>query len=291
MITLIVTATKADLIVNYLGRNAARMSGMNNHPPRTSDRFINIEGSINLRDFGGYPTRDGKIVKRGLLFRCGALSGIPQSAYSAFAELKIGVICDLRSQTEADEMPTPERSPFDSRVHIPIWPGSSAQFQESLQNKRPEPKEFIEFMQNVTRDIARDHVEAYRTLVAELIDTDRGFLLHCSAGKDRTGFGAAIILKILNVADELIFEDYLISNQASELGENMKKKMLEQASARGEDIQPDDYIIGVLSGVRKEYLEAAFLEIDEHFDGISGYMDAIGVNETAQSQLRQRLLS
>ena len=263
---------------------------MKSRPPRTSDRFIDIKGSINLRDFGGYPTKDGKVVKSGLLFRCGALNNIPESAYSAFAELNIGVICDLRSHSVAEEMPTPAASPFDTRVHIPIWPGSSSQFQDSIQHKRPEPKEFIKFMQNVTRDIARDHVEAYRALAAELIAADRGFLLHCSAGKDRTGFGAAIILRALNLADEFIFEDYLISNQASELGENMKKKMLQQASAVGRDIQPDDEIINVLSGVKKEYLEAAFLEIDEHFGGIAGYLDAIGIKDNEQSRLRQRLV-
>ena len=277
--------------MSYFQSNAARMSAMTTRPPRTSDRFIDIDGSINLRDFGGYPTKDGETVKRGLLFRCGALTGISESAYSDFAELDIGVICDLRSHMEAEEMPTPMASPFDCRVHIPIWPGSSAQFRESVQDKRPAPTEFIEFMRNVTRDIARDHVEAYKELTTELIATDRGFLLHCSAGKDRTGFGAAIILRILGVRDELIFEDYLISNQASELSGNMKKRMLEQASAEGEYIQLDDHVIAILAGVKKEYLEGAFAEINEHYGGISGYLEAIGITASEQSHLRQRLVS
>ena len=259
-------------------------------PPRTSDRFIDITGGINLRDFGGYPTQDNRTVKRGLLFRCGSLNGIPESAYSDFAELDIGVICDLRSEMESDEMPTPSASPFDCRVHIPIWPGSSAQFRESVLDKRPATRDFIEFMRNVTRDIARDHVEAYRQVAAELIAADRGFLLHCSAGKDRTGFGAAIILRVLGVKDEFIFEDYLISNQASELSQNMKQRMLEQASATGEEMRPDEDIIGILASVKREYLQDAFTEIDEHYGGISGYLEAIGISTTEQSLLRHRLL-
>ncbi|SVC21797.1 uncharacterized protein METZ01_LOCUS274651, partial [marine metagenome] len=64
--------------MSYFQSNAARMSAMTTLPPRTSDRFIDIDGSINLRDFGGYPTKDGETVKRGLLFRCGALTGISE---------------------------------------------------------------------------------------------------------------------------------------------------------------------------------------------------------------------
>ena len=263
---------------------------MKSRPARTSDRFIDVTGSINLRDFGGYPTDDGSTVKRGLLFRCGALTGIPESAHADFAELDIGVICDLRSDMEAEEMPTPSSAPFDCRVHIPIWPGSSAQFRESLEEQRPAPSEFIEFMMNVTRDIARDHVDAYKELVAQLVAVDRGFLLHCSAGKDRTGFGAAIILKALGVSDDLIFEDYLISNQAVELSQRMKERMLEQASAAGENLQPDDRVIDILASVRREYLEAAFDEIKEHYGGIKGYLEAVGINSGEQADLRKRLL-
>ena len=277
--------------MNHLRENTTRIVIMKNKPSRKSYRFIDIDGSINLRDFGGYATTDGKTVRSGLLFRCGALSEISESAYSKFSELDISVICDLRSHMEAEEMPTPSEPPFDCRIHIPIWPGSSDQFRESVQNSLPEPSEFIQFMRNVTRDIARDHIQAYKALVAELIATDRGFLLHCSAGKDRTGFGAAIILKALNVADDTIFEDYLLSNQASELGENMKKRMVERSAEDGINFLPNDDTIAILSGVRREYLEAAFKEIDVHYGGISGYLESIGVNDREVSQLRRRLVS
>ena len=89
-------------------------------------RFINIEGSVNLRDFGGYTTTTGKQVRRGLLFRCGNMAEIPEHAFSDFAALDIGVICDLRSHEEAETSPTPEGGPFACRVHIPIWPGSAS---------------------------------------------------------------------------------------------------------------------------------------------------------------------
>ena len=155
-------------------------------------QFIDIEGAINLRDFGGYQTQDGRQVKNGLLFRCGLMSEIAEHAFDDFAALDIGVICDLRSDEEVEANPTPEVAPFDVRVHIPIWPGSSNQFQNTIREvqKRPTAEDFAKFMNDVTREIARDHVHAYKELMTHLQDTDRGFLLHCSAGKDRTGFAA-----------------------------------------------------------------------------------------------------
>ena len=269
---------------------STRMRTMDASKFRTSDRFTELKGSINFRDFGGYPTEDGKFVKKGLLFRCGALTDIPKSAYSDFSELNIGVICDLRSHAEAEEMPTPDAPPFSCRVHIPIWPGSSAQFRESLNEQRPTASDFIKFMQNVTRDIARDHVDAYKELANHLLATDQAFLLHCSAGKDRTGFGAAIILKTLGVNQELIFEDYLISNQAAELKQSMKVRMLEQAKAQGAETLPDDQVIDILASVRREYLEGAFQELYSHYGSIEGYLEAIGLDGSAQEHLRDRLL-
>lgn len=255
-------------------------------------RFIPIEGSINLRDFGGYHNQSGQIVRSDALFRCGALSDIPESAYDAFADLDIGVICDLRSEEEAESAPTPTSSPFDCRRHIPIWPGSSTQFQNTVTNKDAGPKkeDFIEFMSVVTREIARDHVHAYQELIKVLVETDNGFLLHCSAEKDRTGFGAALILTILGVDHATVMHDYLVSNEATELFVRMRQRMMSNIGEQNLDVKIDDDIIAVLSGVRAEYLTGAFEEIDQHYGGVDGYLEAIGVTAAEKAHLMARLL-
>jgi protein-tyrosine phosphatase len=256
-------------------------------------RFIKVEGSINLRDFGGYKTHHGQTVKEGLLFRCGAMSDIPDHAFDDFAELDIGVICDLRSHEEAETSPTPEGGPFACRVHIPIWPGSSTQFQEtaSKQSRGPSPDQFAEFMASITREIARDHVEAYKKLMRELVSTDKGFLLHCSAGKDRTGFGAAIILTLLGVDHDTVMHDYLVSNESGDLFERMRTRMLQNLKDHGMSSKIDDEIIKVMSGVRAEYLLGAFEEIDTHYGGMSGYLEEVGISAADQKHLTERLLA
>mgnify|MGYP006102417677 CR=1 FL=1 len=256
-------------------------------------RFIKIAGSINLRDFGGYKTQQGKTVKEGLLFRCGAMNEIPDDAFDDFDQLDIGVICDLRSHEEVEASPTPEGGPFACRVHIPIWPGSSAQFQENVnkESRRPSPAQFVEFMASVTRDIARDHVDAYSKLMRELVSTDKGFLLHCSAGKDRTGFGAAIILRLLGVDHDTVMHDYLVSNESDELFERMRTRMIQNLKDQGITGKIDDEIVKVMSGVRAEYLLGAFEEIDTHYGGISGYLEAVGISAADQKHLTDRLLA
>ena len=256
----------------------------------TGDRFVNIEGAINLRDFGGYRNEEGRTVRRGLLFRCGNMAEIPEHAFDDFAALNIGVICDLRSHEEAENSPTPAYGPFECRVHIPIWPGSSAQFQESVQNRKPSHDEFITFMRKVTREIARDHVAAYKQLMCELVSADRGFLLHCTAGKDRTGIGVALILMLLGVGRDTITHDYLVSNQAPGMAERLRARMAENAQGNESPAATSKRIIKILASVRAEYLHGAFEEIDRSYSGIEGYMEAIGVTASDEAHLREKLL-
>ena len=260
--------------------------------PEHPRRFISVEGAVNLRDFGGYTNQQGQTVREGVLFRCGTLAHIPEHAWEDFARLDVGVICDLRSQQEALESPTPTKGPFTCRVHIPIWPGSSQQFQQSVAGtgRRPGAEEFMQFMGAVTREIARDHVEAYKQLMRELVSTERGFLLHCSAGKDRTGFGAALILTLLGVDHDTVLQDYLVSNEATELFIRMRDRMLENLREQGYPAQIDEEVVRIISGVRAEYLLGAYEEIDNHYGGMHGYLEEIGITAAEEKHLLERLL-
>jgi protein-tyrosine phosphatase len=248
-------------------------------------RFIPIEGSLNLRDFGGYATEDGGKVVRGKLFRCGSLSGIPEQAHDDFAQLDIGVICDLRRDDEIVQGGAPSMSPFDCRVHIPIAPGSSSQLQASFSEPGHSFENRIEFMKKITREIARDHVESYTKLFRELVTVNNGFLLHCSAGKDRTGFGAAMIQAALGVSEEDIFADYLLTNEATEL---LQRMMPGFQNKYGDKVDYES--LQVIAGVRREYLRAALDEIIDLHGSINGYLDLVGMDQIARQALRRKLV-
>jgi len=252
---------------------------------KRSHRFVPIAGSLNFRDFGGYETVDGKLVRTGRLFRCGSLSYIPQHAHADFTELDIGVICDLRRDEEAQASPTPNVTPFNCSVRIPIDPGSSFQLRDSFEKDGHTLEQRIEFMTEITREIARDHTDEYRRLFEELLNVDNGFLLHCTAGKDRTGFGAAMILYALGVPEDVIVEDYLLTNTATELLDIMRPMFEKRYGDR-----VDDASLIVTAGVKEQYLRAALEEVHQHFGSIDGYLEAVGIDQAVNRELRSRLL-
>jgi len=248
-------------------------------------RFLPMTGSLNFRDFGGYPTADGRQVKWRQLFRCGALSMLTEADHVLFERLNIGVICDLRRVDEAAGNPSPQHPPFDVRLAIPIAPGSNDMLRQSIQDTSQSAEDRIRYMTEVTRDLARDHHAEYRVLFEQLLNTPAGFLLHCSAGKDRTGFGAALILAALGVEQKLIMEDYLLTNQAACLREFMQTKMQVFYGAHF-----DAASLAAVGGVRSGYLQAAFDEMIKNHDSLDGYLEEIGVDSAAKRALRTKLL-
>lgn len=257
---------------------------MNNitHPPR----FLDLAGSVNFRDFGGYRTRDG-VVKWRKLFRCGTLGMLEPASHEPFANLDISVICDLRRDDEVEQSPSPTEPPFDCRRHIPIAPGSSAMLRESLEDPSQTAADRMHFMVDITRELARNHHDEYRALFEALLQAENGFLLHCSAGKDRTGFGAALILAALGVDEQTIMEDYLLSNRAAEvLFARARERMRENYGDR-----LDDESILVISGVRQEYLLAALAEVVQNHGSLDAYLADIGVDDGVKQALRGRLVT
>ncbi len=248
-------------------------------------RFVPIAGALNFRDFGGYSTTDGGRVRTGCLFRCGALAFIRKSEWPAFERLDIGVICDLRREDEVATMPTPDAHPFHCRVHIPVAPGSSGQLSDSFSNTGHTREDRAAFMKAITREIARDHSGAWRRLFRELLGNDGAFLLHCTAGKDRTGFGTALIHSALGVSETDIFSDYLLTNSATELFDYMIPRFRE---SYGDTI--DEASIRLVAGVRREFLEAAFDQIRQDHGSVTGYLDFIGVDRNIRRELKKRFV-
>ena len=250
-----------------------------------SDRFVGLEGSLNFRDFGGYPTASGGQVIKGHLFRCGMLSDFTADGAAGFQALNIGVICDLRGTDEVALYPTPDLPTFDCQKHIPIAPGTSSDLRGSVSMGQHSAAERSAFMQEITREIACEHVAAYAQMFRALITTEQGFLVHCMAGKDRTGFGVAVIQLMLGVSEKLVMADYLLTNEASELMTRTRDRMFEQG------IEIDAASLEVITQVKREYLEAALTGLKSEFGGIEGYLEAANISHTEQISLMKRLVA
>jgi protein-tyrosine phosphatase len=244
-----------------------------------------MEGSINFRDFGGYQTQDGRRVKLRHLFRCGSLSMLSDEGQATFGELNISVICDLRKLDEAAMGSTPTHPPFDCRQSIPIEQGSTQMLRDCIRDPAQTSADRVRLMTELTRELAKNHHEQYKELFQHLLEAENGFLLHCTAGKDRTGFGAALILSALGVDEPTIMDDYLLTNDAVCLFEFMNTRMKAHYGAHF-----DDASLAAVGGVRQEYLQAAFDQIQGRHGSVDNYLQEIGIGPEQKLELRNRLL-
>lgn len=253
------------------------------------ERTIKLAGAINLRDFGGYTTTDGRMVRRDRLYRSGALAALTPEAKQAFSRLGVSLICDLRREDERAREPTPDFEHAPSRLEIPISPGSSASISRQSGTRSLSLGERIDFMVEINRDLARNHTASYARMFEALLSLEQGgFLVHCSAGKDRTGFGCALILHALGVDRDTVLEDYLFTNTAMDF-ERYVQRLSKYYGAGDFDVSEEELI--ALVGVRAEYLTAAFEAIEAEFEGVEHYLEeAIGLDGAACEVLRQRFL-
>ena len=250
-------------------------------------RILRFEGAVNLRDFGGYATGDGSRVSSGRLFRCGTLADLTEAGKRAFAELDLKLICDLRRADEKAAEPTPELAGAPGCLEIPIDPGSAVVMRERLTEGGLTLKERIDFMVGINRDLANNHAEDYARMFERLLELEDGaFLVHCSAGKDRTGFACALILHALGVPEATVLEDYLLTNEALDYEGYVLKRIRSRLWA---DLEADRESTMALFGVRPEYLRSAYDAIATEFEGVEHYIEqAVGVDSAARQRLRSR---
>ncbi|MCQ4207118.1 tyrosine-protein phosphatase [Streptomyces longispororuber] len=253
----------------------------------------------NLRDLGGTPLADGGRVRPGLVFRSGQLDRLDPAADPAFAALGIRTILDLR--TDAERAARPDRTPdgvralaadalADKLAQAGVAP-AAAQLKEVLADPvRAERQLGGGKAEALFADTYRSLVSsgsaraAYRTLLLELAAPDAGPLLfHCTAGKDRTGWGTTVILTLLGADDATVEAEYLAVNAAVR---RSFAPLVEGFTAQGGDPDIALSVIGVVPG----YLGAALEEVATRYGGVETYVrEGLGVPDEAVAVIRKRL--
>jgi protein-tyrosine phosphatase len=178
-------------------------------------RIVALEGCSNLRDLGGYRTADGRRVRFGQIFRSASLAGLTASDLQTFADLGLRTICDFRGDREAERALSqlPSNAPPEV-VRIPIEPRVGASLRDLLAREEATGQDVHDLLRIAYTAYATDHLPRYRALLDLVLQEERRPLLfHCSAGKDRTGFGAALLLTALGVPRETVVADYLATNR------------------------------------------------------------------------------
>lgn len=179
------------------------------------ERYLPVPNSLNFRDIGGYPTKNGKQVRWAQIYRSGSLADLDEADFVYFKALDIRQIFDLRSSHESETYPD-NLPPNEDLQHF-LRPLSSSgtrieRIKALRQYRHRIDKLLLLLYQESFIDENAPHIGDILTRIAE--SNNRPTLFHCSAGKDRTGVTTALLLTILGVPEETIIADYSLSNHA-----------------------------------------------------------------------------
>ncbi len=263
---------------------AAKRGGM------TDNRVLPLDGIHNFRDYGGYTAAGGARVRRGLLWRSGEHGGASDADLAAIDALDLATVIDLRGNGERAANPCRRAPGFAAEVLF--HDGETAGLAPHVQaaGGAVDADGARTAMQGLYREIVfrPNLVSVMRRYFAALTARDGASVVHCLAGKDRTGIAVALVHHTLGVHPDDIMADYLLTLTAG----NIEQRIAAGAKgirARYGDIS--DEAIRLLMGVDAEYLDTALAAATERYGSLDRYLDEVlGVDAPMRDALRQRLL-
>lgn len=247
-------------------------------------RRLALEGAVNFRDMGGYATADGRETAWGRLYRSDALAKLTPADLERVAALGLRNIFDLRHEIERAERPS--RFPTAGgktppRVHsIGFLPYGAERVMAHAAAGDLDRAGAQAALMALYRRFPLEQQGVYRRILQELgADGALPALIHCTSGKDRTGFTMAILLRALGVPRATVIEDYLITDRYRHDLSHMLHPRLSPST------------VNTILRAHPDYLRAAFATIDEHWGSDQAYLrQGIGLTENEQQSLGEQLL-
>jgi protein-tyrosine phosphatase len=255
-----------------------------------AERQLPLEGAPNFRDLGGYETYDGRRLKWGKLYRSSKLSELTDVDVHRIKRLGLTVVCDFRHLLEQELEPSRLRTEHPTRhASLPVTPGSLNSFLENLHSGIIAVDDSAKLMQEINREFVTHQMPQYAEMFQLLLLEDQQVLIHCASGKDRTGFGAALILDVLGVTEEKIVDDYLLTNKYLPLDDEIARLSRELSDQKGAAVSAE--ILRPLMEVRPEYLAACFEEIKKRYQSKEHFYEtALDLDAAKVALLRERYL-
>ena len=241
------------------------------------DRAWRLQGATNFRDLGGYAGTGGRALQWRRLFRSDHLASLTAADRARLATLGPATAFDFRG--DAERAATPYDLPGLTQRSLAIEPSVVQRMQDLVAAGRTLTAPLVAgLMADLYRSLIRDQAHHFAALFDHLLQTDAPVVFHCTAGKDRTGVAAALILLALGVPRDQVLQDYLLTNT------------LYQHAPLPHSQTPAD-VLAVLWRVQADFLDAALQVVDHEHGGIDRYLHArLGLGVTEREALARRYL-
>ena len=256
------------------------------------DRFLQTQGIHNFRDYGGYPVAGGGEVRRGLLFRSGQHVEATDEDLAAIAALDIHTVIDLRGLSERELHPCRRVDGFDGEVIFHEGETSSSPPHMDVEPGTTTAEYARQRMMAVYKRMPRNPamIEMFKRYF-QVLDTRSGAsLVHCFAGKDRTGVAATLMLHVLGASRDDQMHEFLLTNQAPTLA------VLRQQSVPGIEERLgrklDEEAVRALLEVHEDYLATYLREIDAEHGSLDDFISGpLGVDDAMRARLRDKFVA
>jgi protein tyrosine/serine phosphatase len=260
-----------------------------------SKRILAFEGVDNFRDYGDYATAAGRRIHPGRLYRSANHAMATDADLGAIAALGLAVMVDLRRPEERSRSPNRRPEACGAVVisnDIEEHPDDPDPWATFLKGSDLTAASFREYLMTYYREapFKARHQDLFARYFRALGEAEGPVLIHCAAGKDRTGILAALTHHLASVHRDDITEDYLLTNDEARFERRAPLVLQHLAEAAGR--QPKEDVVRLVMGVEAPFLDAAFAAIGEAHGSIDGYLtSALGVDAALREKIEARLLA
>lgn len=239
-----------------------------------------LTGAPNFRDLGGYTGAGGRRVRHHRLFRSDHLAHLAPADVQALTNTLGPTVRVLDLRGEAERATAACAIPGATVHSLPIEPTVVQKLTDLLAaGQPPSSEETVALMQDTYRGFVRSNTPRFARLFAHALEAhDAPIVFHCTAGKDRTGFAAALLLRALGVPQDVVMHDYLLTNERL------------RGQARLQWVPPQ--VAFVLQQVQADFLHAALDAVDEDYGDLEAYFrDGLGLGPAERAELAARYLA
>lgn len=253
-------------------------------------RVLDLEGGVNFRDLGGYMTEDGRIIRWEMVYRAGSPGGLTEADQAELTRRGLRTVCDLRDNAERSGEPNPF---VEGNVEVTYW---TRDYEQSMGDlgavlTGPEagPEASRAALMAAYRTIPQDQAEGFAQMFRYLAEGQLPLAFNCTAGKDRTGVGAALLLTLLGVPRETVVADYALSDDIVDYRAQMEDSVASNPSYAflmelpWETVEP-------LVASDPAYIESAFAALEEDYGSVDAFIEnELGVTAEMKQTIRNTL--